>query len=829
MTYSKDSGNTDRPEGYGSDSSSVKDIPRMMESVDSPGIPQPDELASYDSIRSTLPKENRVNISGVADRRKAIHSQEDFTDGEVTGDLDDIPTNIEDPEELVHKENEPHLPEDSTDMSGEHASESHDSVKLLKKKPASLHKRITSTTEVVQQIPAEEEHNTRLELPSENSDTEVKTGPLTGEMFEGKYKMGPLLGEGGMGVVYRATHVMMRKEVAIKLLHPHLMRHSDIVERFRREAESLARLDHPNVIKVLDFGRSDEGIFYLVMDFVPGIALDKYLRQKKEGRLHWREASAIVVEILRGLQAAHNEGIIHRDLKPENILLQPDTLLDDSPISLKILDFGIARLRESDGPASNLTQSGMIFGTPGYLSPEQAQGRLDITPAVDIYATGIIYFLLVTGRLPFTGSNHMEVLQKHIGERPPVPKKLVPEIPRGISNIILKALRKNPERRFSSAEHMREEIERYLNTSTTMLSSVTMIPSSLQDFLFYTKTGHILVLTAFLFMLGYIFATFILDTDSTNQEELIAPTPKLLEIKKMEEQKELEEVTNTSRKPLSQLSLDELYLREKGLSSLIKKHPEDGRLLRQIETVHTEIVKREKKKIWDLLGTVGVDKRSLNGVLRKLIKLKDWNRRDGELRLQLAIVYERMRQHKKAQTNLRDALLADVKLKDSPKAQNMIKHYLKSGKYYIANGAMDLVELLYDKNEGKKLRFLKEVLSEALPHSSKITLGMDPDIAYKLYKFLLAHKALTDFDYRIFWRTMLRTSSNCTVRQEAASWFVSNAQPEDLSFLRREMRRQYFYDSRGIKVKTHCYRKILKQAIDRLKPSKKRRISRNHS
>ncbi|MBN2531012.1 MAG: protein kinase [Deltaproteobacteria bacterium] len=271
---------------------------------------------------------------------------------------------------------------------------------------------------------------------------------LIGTVVDEKYELVQLLGEGGMGHVYRARHVLMGKEFAVKMIHAELAHVNEIAKRFQREAKSSSLLQHPNCITVTDFGACGEGKdqrLYLVMELLVGEDLDERLSREK--KIAPKKAVEIATQILKGLGHAHEQGVIHRDLKPENIYLIPS---EGGEELVKILDFGIAKMADSQSDTDKLTKTGVVFGTPKYLSPEQALGD-KIDRRSDLYAVGVILFEMLTGEPPFAGRTAMDVMSAHLTAAPP---KLIRygSFPRGMQRIIQKAMAKKPQHRFASAQ-----------------------------------------------------------------------------------------------------------------------------------------------------------------------------------------------------------------------------------------------------------------------------------------------------------------------------------------------------------------------------------------
>ena len=284
----------------------------------------------------------------------------------------------------------------------------------------------------------------------------MPTGDLIGQVLLGRYRIIKKLGEGGMGTVYLGEHATIGKKFAVKVLSYEYAHKDDLRERFLQEARAASMISQENVVEITDFGDTPDGSVFFIMEFLAGEDLSDTL--KNEGRLPWARAKPIMLQICRALGAAHEAGIIHRDMKPENCYRIARGSNEDF---IKVLDFGIAKVTsEDEGEGKGLTRTGMIFGTPEYMSPEQAQGaRPD--HRVDIYAVGVILYELLTGEVPFSADTFMGILTKHMFEVPRAPSSLVPqaEIPLEVENIILKAMQKDRELRFSSMAEMAEAIE----------------------------------------------------------------------------------------------------------------------------------------------------------------------------------------------------------------------------------------------------------------------------------------------------------------------------------------------------------------------------------
>jgi serine/threonine-protein kinase len=266
-----------------------------------------------------------------------------------------------------------------------------------------------------------------------------------------RYKVLKKLGEGGMGTVYLAEHVIIEKKVALKVLSEDFARKADLVQRFMQEAKAASRIGHENIVDIHDFGETPSGSVFIAMEFLEGRDLATLIREV--GALPFERTRQIVSQICRALGAAHAKGIIHRDMKPENVyLIEREGRAD----FVKILDFGIAKISSlDDGGGARLTRTGMIFGTPEYMSPEQARGDKP-DQRVDIYAVGCILYEMLTGDVPFHADTFMGVLTKHMFEQPTPPSLFAPDknIPPDAEAVVLRAISKDRDHRFQSMKEM---------------------------------------------------------------------------------------------------------------------------------------------------------------------------------------------------------------------------------------------------------------------------------------------------------------------------------------------------------------------------------------
>lgn len=281
--------------------------------------------------------------------------------------------------------------------------------------------------------------------------------PLIGTVLADRYRVDRLIGEGAMGRVYQAEHVLMRKTVALKVLHPELMPVPEIVQRFFREARASAQIEHPNVAGATDFGKLADGGVYLVLEFIEGLPLSQFI---ESGPMEVGRVLSIAHQVTSALAAAHDKGIVHRDLKPDNLLVLKTDEEDDF---IKVLDFGIAKLppepNESGEPA---TQLGMVYGTPEYMAPEQALGQ-DVDARADLYALGVVMYELLTGRRPYVGPAAGLLGQQLSSPLPTMSSVADVQVPAAVEQLVLELLAPDANKRPNDARFVLERLEALLN------------------------------------------------------------------------------------------------------------------------------------------------------------------------------------------------------------------------------------------------------------------------------------------------------------------------------------------------------------------------------
>jgi serine/threonine-protein kinase len=276
----------------------------------------------------------------------------------------------------------------------------------------------------------------------------ISEPPIPGDpsLVGGKYRLGKLLGRGGIGEVFEATHEVIGGRLAVKLIRSEYAENAELSARFIQEARAAAAVGHPGIVQVHDVGVTEDGRTYLVMEFLDGEDLQSLLKRK--GRLPVGEAAAIFADVLDALSAVHARGIVHRDMKPENVFLTKGPRGDRV---IKLLDFGIARLVDRDQTMDRLTRPGLVMGTPYYMSPEQARGQTDIDGRADVYAVGVMLYEALSARLPYDGSSYNEVLSKVLQGRMPSVRALVPDVPLEVERLIARAASANRDNRFADA------------------------------------------------------------------------------------------------------------------------------------------------------------------------------------------------------------------------------------------------------------------------------------------------------------------------------------------------------------------------------------------
>jgi serine/threonine-protein kinase len=305
--------------------------------------------------------------------------------------------------------------------------------------------------------------------PADGVALETTNDALIGTTLAGKYRIDARLNEGGMGSVYKGTHVLMDKTVAIKVLRPSLAADEKIVARFSREARAASRISHPNALSVTDIGE-DNGIVFLVMEFLSGKTLKHIIRD--EGPLPLPRIVDITRQVGDALAAAHAQGVVHRDLKSENIMLLDTTSVGDHA---KVLDFGIAKINEPDGEFDGgLTAPNLVIGTPQYMSPEQCSQDSEIDSRSDIYSLGVILYEMLVGHVPFSGESATIVMMKHLQEAVPSVLDERNDVPPPIGRVVARAMAKVPGNRYQSVGELIED----LTIASGMIVPVPVAPAA---------------------------------------------------------------------------------------------------------------------------------------------------------------------------------------------------------------------------------------------------------------------------------------------------------------------------------------------------------------
>ncbi|MGD8316568.1 MAG: protein kinase, partial [Myxococcales bacterium] len=306
--------------------------------------------------------------------------------------------------------------------------------------------------------------------PSDELGGHGSSDPLVGRVVGGSYLLQEVVGVGGMGRVYKAEQSTLGRTVAVKVIHPHLLGDEQTVARFYQEARASSRLNHPNSVSIIDFGRTDDGVLYLAMEFLSG--KDLALVMHEEGPLPIERICNILIHTLDALGEAHELGIVHRDLKPENIILRP---LRSGEDLVKVVDFGLATIV---GKESSITKPGLVCGTPDYMSPEQGRGD-GVDGRGDLYALGVVLFELLVGRLPYIDDTPTRVVLRHLNDPIPDPRKASPDrdIPDRLAEATMRALAKDRRERFQVAREMQEALREVVDELRSERASVMPCPS----------------------------------------------------------------------------------------------------------------------------------------------------------------------------------------------------------------------------------------------------------------------------------------------------------------------------------------------------------------
>ncbi|MFK7986616.1 MAG: serine/threonine protein kinase [Sandaracinaceae bacterium] len=298
-----------------------------------------------------------------------------------------------------------------------------------------------------------------LKLVEEPEAPKPPADPLIGTTVDGRYEIVAKLGEGGMGVVYHTKHVVLQKDLAMKVLRADVSKDQEIITRFRQEAQSASAIGSQHIIDISDFGQLVEGSTYFIMEYLAGQELTNIVEDEKS--IPTERLVFIAKQLCDALGAAHDAGIVHRDMKPDNVFLIKRGGTEDF---VKVLDFGIAKV---GGASSKLTKAGQVFGTPHYMSPEQCSGQ-GVDSRTDIYAVGVILYEMACGKVPFDADNLMGILTKHIYEQPIPLHQLPPptDVPAGLEAVILKCLAKSKEQRYQTMAEVKADLEAFEAGST---------------------------------------------------------------------------------------------------------------------------------------------------------------------------------------------------------------------------------------------------------------------------------------------------------------------------------------------------------------------------
>ncbi len=549
----------------------------------------------------------------------------------------------------------------------------------------------------------------------------VRRGPLTGKLLEQRYLIKEKLGEGGMGVVYRAEHTLMRKEMAVKVLLPQFGNYEGITRRFHREAQSASRLDHPGIIHINDFGETADGMLFIAMDLLTGRSLTEVI--KKESPLPVERAVRLALQLCLALDHAHAQGIVHRDLKPDNVMVTDKGETEDIA---KILDFGIAKITQGDGSADALTEAGMVFGTPEYLSPEQAAGQ-PADARSDVYTVGIILYEMLAGVRPFSAPTKLELIGKHLNEKPVPLRKRRPEldIPAELDRVVLHTLEKRPEDRYQTAAELFQAISGIDNIVTNPLP---LFPGNTLTFTAHTGVGTLPGASRGRrrnILLGAIFGG------------LVAAVATVLII--------VFAGGGAGPKTHKPMVVDKAG----------KRAPDD-----QIRAVQT------------VLASANV-----NAAQTQLDQLADQYPTDPRVHLLAGQIHFLKKQHKECLRSFREAVRLDPNMKHNELLLGHILQYLKwiKGRTYgwkLRRDAMEFVERYLDAGAAKML-------------SKFANTWWERDLVWRAIEFLIRHNAASKVDFVHAYELVFRNERSCEKRKQYLQDVVKRRDPRFLPLLRK--------------------------------------------
>lgn len=302
-----------------------------------------------------------------------------------------------------------------------------------------------------------------------DADVEEPVDPLIGRVLSGLYRVTGRIGEGGMGTVYNALHVHLNKPFAVKVLAERIAKNQDAVERLRQEAQAASSIDHDNIVDVVSFDATPDGRVYLVMELLDGTSLGDLVDR---GPMDLERALPIHYQLCDAIGAAHDNGIVHRDLKPDNVFIVRKAEAD----FVKVLDFGISKVKSNEAEQVRMTKTGQLMGTPLYMSPEQAKGEMSVDHRADIYSMGVMLYEMLAGRPPFEGGNYFQLLWKH-GNEVPIPLDEVrASVPANVSDAVMRSLSKDPADRFQSTAQFRAALVGAAPSITTSPERLVSLP-----------------------------------------------------------------------------------------------------------------------------------------------------------------------------------------------------------------------------------------------------------------------------------------------------------------------------------------------------------------